>query len=276
MPIGRREFIVAGAAVPLSVGSTALVTRAWGRGEVGAPYRSTLINGLTPERVQWDDQSWHAAMGSTWTPNMEHSLQLTATRARFEIRDSANDRGPNDPNSKRRSELHATKSLLPNGIPLWGAMSFNHHSWADPSGMARQWGGVHGQIHMHKFGGSPAVAFRRKGDGRFLISTRGENDLDGHTRWIGPLAFNTVHDLVYRVVLHPSQGELDVWVDGRQIINVRQASIGSSLGGCYWCLGCYYSGGIACPIIAEFANHVHPLATNLSGRTTARPRWPAQ
>jgi hypothetical protein len=140
--------------------------------------------------------------------------------------------------------------------------------------MARGWGGVHGQIHMGKFGGSPAVAFRRTRDGRMLITTRGEFDDENRKRWMGPVSFGERHDLVYRVLLHPTDGELDVWLDGRQVVGVRQASIGSQVGGSYWCLGCYYSGGITCPVVAEFANHIFPSPGALETRIAAPPAWP--
>jgi hypothetical protein len=155
-------------------------------------------------------------------------------------------------------------------------MSFIHRSWSDPAGMARQWGGVHGQVHIHKFGGSPALAFRRKGDGRFVVTTRGEADQDRHgiVRWTGKVPFDEIHDLVYRLVLDPANGELDVWLDGARIIALRGVSIGSSLGGCYWCIGNYYAGGVTCPIVAEYANHDFPSPMDLSRRIATPPRWP--
>lgn len=213
-------------------------------------------------------------MGSTWNPGMDHSFRPGEDMARFEIRPTVQDRAAGDPPDKRRSELHCTRNRLPNGVPLWGAISFNHHRWSDPAGMARGRGGVHGQVHMGKFGGSPALAFRRARDGRFLVTTRGEFGRRNQRRWIGSVSFDEPHDLVYRLLLHPMQGELEVWLDGRNVVSIRGASIGSRVGGSYWCVGCYYSGGISCPVVAEFANHEFPLSRDLSARISRPPAWP--
>ena len=213
-------------------------------------------------------------MGSTWNAGMDHCFRYDEDMARFEIQPTARDRAEHDKPDKRRSELHGTKNRLPNGVPLWGAMSFNHHGWSNPAGMAKGWGGVHGQIHMGKAGGSPALAFRRTREGRFLVTTSGEFDDLNRKRWTAPLSFDQVHDLVYRVVLDARAGQLDVWLDGRQVVHVANASIGSRVGGCYWCIGCYYSGGISCPVVAEYANHEFPSAKELSTRISSQPRWP--
>ena len=277
MPVRRRELIVAGLAVPVLGAATLVLGRSPRGGHGSGPnYHSSLVKGLTPDKVEWDGRKWSADMGSTWNQGMDHSFQFTDDKARFEIQPNPRDRGENDDPHKRRSELHATKDLLPNGVPLWGAMSFNHHSWSDRAGMAQQaQGGVHGQVHMHKFRGSPALAFRRRGDGSFLITTRGENDGDGSKRWTGQVAFDRIHDLVYRLLLHPTDGALDVWLDGAQIVSLKNVSIGSSLGGCYWCIGCYYGGGVTCPVVAEFANHVFFDPQPLSSRIGSPPAWPA-
>ena len=277
MPVSRRQLVAAGLAVPFVSAASLLFAerkpsrQAGGRGG----YHSSLVNGFTPKRVDWAGYSWSADMGSTWNAGMDHSFQYSDKAARFEIDATPLDRAENDPPHKRRSEIHCTKTLLPNGVPLWGAMSFNHHGWSDPAGMAQLEGGAHGQVHMHKFGGSPALAFRRHGDGRFLVTTRGELDQKNNKRWIGQVPFNQVHDLVYRLLLDPSNGQLDVWLDGSRIVSLRGASIGSSVGGCYWCIGCYYGDGVTCPVVAEFANHEFPSQRGLSRRITAAPAWPA-
>ena len=240
-----------------------------------SPYRSTLVNGFTPGHVEWNGRKWRCAMGSTWNPDMDHSLRLTPSRARFEIRESELNRGPADEPSKRRSEMRFPKSpRLPNDVPLWGAMSFVHHQWDDPGGMAANWGGVHGQLHIgSNLGGSPAVAFRRTRRGAFAITTRGEQDPDGTRRYEHPLAFNELHNLVYRVILSPNDGALQVWLNGDNVLDVRRVSIGSRDADCYWSFGCYYSGGISCPIIAEYGDHIYPGPTDLSHRIGFKPDW---
>lgn len=238
-------------------------------------YNSTLVNGFTPGHVAWNGRKWRCAMGSTWNPGMDHSLRLTPERARFEIRESGHDRGRRDDDRKRRSELRVPNSpRLPNGVPLWGAMSFIHHRREDPDGMAKRWGGVHGQLHIGStFGGSPAVAFRRTRRGEFAITTRGENDPDGSRRYEGTLPFEQLHNLVYRVVLDPADGALIVWLNGEAVLNVRGVSIGSSHAECYWSIGCYYAGGVTCPIVAEYGDHIYPGPADLTKRIGFKPDW---
>ena len=275
MTLSRRDVVIAGVGVPLvSLGAVLVGRHTLERPQTSSSYRSSLVAGHTPKQVDWDGRRWSADMGSTWNAGMDHSFQHSDDMARFEIRPTQLDRAEQDKLETRRSELHCTRNRLPNGVPLWGAMSFNHHGWSDPAGMAKGWGGVHGQIHMGKFGGSPALAFRRTRDGRFLVTTRGEFDDRSRKRWTAPLSFNEAHDLVYRVTLHPRAGQLDVWLDGQQLVSIANASIGSQLGGSYWCIGCYYSGGISCPVVAEYANHEFPAARDLSARISSSPKWP--
>lgn len=275
MPLSRRDACIAGLGVPLvSLASILIARKSLDKPGPSSAYRSSLVDGYTPKRIDWDGYRWSADMGSTWNAGMDHCFQHGEDMARFEIRPTSRDRAEKDGPNKRRSELHCTRNRLPNGTPLWGAMSFNHQRWSDPTGMARGWGGVHGQIHMGKFGGSPAVAFRRTREGRFLVTTRGEFDDRNNKRWMAPVSFDEVHNLVYRVLLHPTEGELDVWLDGRHVVNVASASIGSHRGGSYWCIGCYYSGGISCPVVAEVANHIFPSSRDLSARIAAPPPWP--
>lgn len=238
-------------------------------------YHSTLVDGLTPGLVLWRDRKWRAATGSTWNRGLDHSLRLRPERARFEIRDSELDRGPGDEPAKRRSELRFPKApRLPNGVPLWGAMSFLHYRWDDPAGMGGKWGGVHGQLHMGStVGGSPAVAFRRTRHGQFAVTTRGESESDSIRRYEGQLAFDRVHNLVYRVVFHPNAGALTVWLNGDAVVDLRNIPIGSSLAECYWSFGCYYAGGVSCPIVAEYGDLVYPAPEDLSRRVALRPDW---
>lgn len=246
-----------------------------------AGYLSTLVNGYTPSTVSVGGRTWRVNAGATWSPNMDRSLKKSTGGGKFrvEIWDTTNDHSSNDGSSKRRSELSGSlpgdSTRLPNGVPLWGATSFIHQSWADPAGMKATTGGVYGQIHMGStLGGSPAVAFRRTASGAFRITTRGENDLAGTVRYQGALSFDRVHDLVYQVVLDPLKGSLKVWVDGVNVVNVSNVSIGSQYADSYWNLGVYFSGGITCPIVAEYGNVVYPSSYSLSWRTTSAPAWP--
>jgi hypothetical protein len=237
-------------------------------------YSSTLVDGYTPQYPSWLGHTWKADMGSTWNSGMDHCWRVAGSKSRFELRNTTNDRGSGDPSSKRRSELHENKTRMPNGVAMWGAHSFVDHAWSDPSGMlANGSGGAHMQMHMPS-GGSPAFAFRRYKDGRFLITTNGDADsTSNHKRYIAALSFDQPHDLVYRFILDALKGELDVWLDGRHVVSLRGASIGSYTAGCYLCLGLYYGGGVTCPIVAEYGNFAFPATSSLLSRTTAPPRW---
>jgi hypothetical protein len=282
LDLSRRQLTLAGlAAAAVPVGGLLKAAGNLSGRESGAAnyalYHSTLVDGLTPKDIDWNGREWLCTMGSTWHAGMDHCLRLTDRKARFELHDTDFDRPADDPPRKRRSELHFPKRpRLPNDVPLWGAMSFIHHGWADPSGMARlTMGGAHGQIHIgSRAGGSPAVAFHRYKDGDFLVTTRGEQSRANIRRFKAPLAFDRPHDLVYRVVLSPTNGSLVVWLDRHKIIDLTGVPIGSHFAESYWNFGAYYYGGVTCPIVAEFANHVYPAPESLLKRTTITPAWP--
>ncbi len=245
----------------------------------GGSYYSTLVGSYTPYYpVTWADKNnWKVGAGSTWNTGMDHSVRMSSAkkRLRVELRNTEKDKADGDKTGCRRAELKGSVTKLYNSIEYWGAFSFIHHPWSDPAGMAKKTGGVHGQLHMGDHGGSPAVAFRRHKNGNFRVTTRGQYNSDGTVRYDKPLSFGAAHDLVYRVKFHPTAGELQVWLDGVKIVDVRGVSIGSNVAGYHWNIGAYYSGGITCPVVAEYANHVHPRVGSLSSRVTSRPAWPA-
>ena len=250
--------------------------------QAAAPYKSTLRNGLTPSPIEWAGRMWRVNAGSTIHHGMDHSLRMSPKggRIRFELRDFPENNSATDSSKVRRAELsgsvYGDRTRLPNGEALWGAFSFVHHGWSDSPGMRELQGGVYGQIHIGStFGGSPALAFRRRADGRFLITTRGEYDTEGTTRYEGDLSFDELHDVVYEVSLHPTRGSLRVWIDGQQIVDARGLSLGHSNAESYWNLGTYFSGGISGTVVAEYANHVYPAPLELRDRINTRPCWPA-
>jgi hypothetical protein len=212
---------------------------------------------------------------------MDHSLRLGShgRKVRFEIRNTDDDQAISDSPGARRAELSGSlpgdPRRLANGTPLWGAMSFKHHAWADPAGMSTLMGGAYGQIHIgSKFGGSPAVAFRRTKHGLFRVTTRGEFDRSGSIRHEAPLSFDRVHHLVYRVVLDPKRGSLTVWLDGVRIVDVADVSIGSHHAQGYFNLGLYFSGGITSPVVAEYADVVYPSTASQADLVASPPAWP--
>jgi hypothetical protein len=266
------------------IGSTLVSSSGVGAGGAtpGETYRTTLAGGLTPSSIRWAGRNWRVNAGSTVAPNMDHALRLGSRgqKMRFEIRNTENDNSPSDSPGVRRAELSGSlvgdPARLPNGTILWGAMSFNHHAWADPVGMRSLMGGVYGQIHIgSKFGGSPAVAWRRTKRGLFRVTTRGEYDNAGSVRYEAPLGFDRVHHLVYRVVLDPHRGSLSVWLDGTKIVDVADVSIGSRNAQSYFNCGLYFSGGVTGPVVAEYGNVVYPATASLAKLVASPPTWPA-
>jgi len=273
----RRDILMGAMAAGVALPMGALSKSAFAQ-TLGGTYYSTLVNGKTPyyPLTFADKSNWKVGAGSTWNTGMDHSVRLSSQkkRLRVELRNTEKDKADGDQKGCRRAEMKGSVNLLYNSIEYWGAFSFIHHPWADPSGMAGLSGGVHGQLHMGDFGGSPAVAFRRHKNGNFRVTTRGQYSTSSTVRYDKPLAFGAKHDLVYRVKFHPTAGELTVWLNGVKIVDIKGVSIGSNAAGYHWNLGAYYSRGITCPVIAEYANHILPWPGDLSARIANRPAWP--
>lgn len=228
---------------------------------ISVAYESTLgSTGVTPKYPYWNNRQWSAAMRSTSVAGLDYCWRKTTMRSRFEIRPG-----------ETRSELHESRTKLPNGVAMWGAFSYRDTPWPNPAGMLAETGGCFIQMHWPG-SGSPAFAFRRGRDGRFVITTRGDGE-SNMKRYEQPMSFGAVHDIVYRFVLGP-QGALDVWLDGKQILSFR-GPVGSSTPGCYLCIGAYYAGGTGGNVVVqEYGNHVFPSTTSLSGRAASPPAWP--
>jgi hypothetical protein len=199
-------------------------------------------------------------MKSTSTPRLDYCWRITEMRSRFELKAD-----------ETRSELHETRTKLPNGVSMWGAFSYLDRSWPNAAGMLAGNGGCFVQMHWPG-SGSPAFAFRRGGDGKLVITTRGDGETN-MKRYEASMAFDEPHDIVYRFVLG-ANGELDVWLDGNQIVSFR-GPVGSTTPGCYWCIGCYYAGGTGGnDVVQEYGNHVFPTTSSLASRASSPRSWP--
>ncbi|MGZ2410707.1 hypothetical protein ACUXST_000104 [Sphingomonas sp. F9_3S_D5_B_2] len=235
-------------------------------------YASTLVGGFTPKYATWLRQTWTVDMGSTWTPNMDYSWRSAPTKSRFELHDTVYDRGSGEATTKRRAELHDKQHFLKNDVPYWGAITLNALPWSDPAGMAaRDLGVVYFQMHMPK-SGSPVFAFRRGHTGLFTVTTNPGGNVK---RYSGTLSFGQPHDIVYRTKFDLINGELDVWVDGRQVVSYRGnlAADDGNTTGYYPCYGLYAAGGVAGTITSEVGNVAHPTTTSLLNRVRFKPSW---
>jgi hypothetical protein len=201
---------------------------------------------------------------------MGYAWQTRANGCRFELHNTSNDRSSEDPTTKRRAEIHDKVHLCDVGKVYWGAFSFKDTAFSDPAGMKAFAAGSHFQMHMPG-GGSPVWALRRKGDGSSTITT---NPGGNKTRATFSVSFDAVHDCVYRQIIQPTNGELDVWIDGRQVLKYRGALSDSKSGnGYYPCYGPYYGSGMSGVIVVEYANIAPPSLSDLSARLTAAPAW---
>lgn len=228
---------------------------------------------------EWGGLTWPTITGGpTYVAGMSHSIKTTAndSRIRFELQNTSNDKAAGDTDPARRIEIGTDGTLLPNGVELWGAFSSKDTAWPDPAAQLAIGGLGHPffQIHYGSGGGSPALAFRRGPDGNLKITTRGDSDLPGTTRYDAALSFDAVHDFVYRLTLSPTVGALQVWVDGTSILNLTGISMGAAAADHYWRIGLYYAAGIAGTVVNERANIANLSTTSLASRPASPPAWP--
>lgn len=171
-------------------------------------------------------KSYYTLTGSPWS--------LTRPRDgrdlfRFELR--VGDEGsPSDPGGNRqRSELQSRKEIheIPFGQEFWQAWAFKPD--------IEQASSICGQHHSYDTGPSrsPNLEFRVEA-AAFKIRTRSDNAADGavgtHESFVDrysttALALNTWHLFVVRLI-YGALGELQVWKDGVEIVNLTATPIG--------------------------------------------------
>ena len=233
-------------------------------------------NGLAAKYMSWGGYQWSNDSGQTWNLNVPYAVGTAPTKVRFEIHDTTNDHGQNDPSSKRRSEISSTKEQFHNHIAYWMAFSFKVHWDCLACQRSLKQGGEIMQVHWPS-GASPPLAFRvvpyGTGSG-FSITTRGDGQ-SNITRYTGPLTLDTVHDVVFHFELG-AVGLEDVWLDGKLLSSLRNIPVGTDLEDGYAMrLGPYYGGGLAGNhVIQEYGNiAAFPSAAYLTSRITNPPGW---
>jgi hypothetical protein len=243
-------------------------------------YTPTLVNGLQPKYPAFDGQKWSAGMGSVWNVNMPHSVQFDTNKVRFELQNTPQDRGSGDPIHKRRSEL-ANQRHARNKVEFWEAFTFIMQPWADRAGMKAKFGSTAASLHQMKWptGNSPAYCLRVTGDA-FLRVTTSKDGSANSKRYTGSKRMDDglPHNVVIRSILRgDNAAELDVWVDGVQLLRQRGVPIGSLLKDGYRpSIGPYFAAGITCPIVVEYGNLVHlaiPNPTLMNARIATAPAW---
>ena len=82
--LSRRDACILGVGVPLvSLASILLARRSLEDQQPSGGYRTSLVDGYTPKRLDWDGYRWSADMGSTWNAGMDHCFRHSVDMARF-------------------------------------------------------------------------------------------------------------------------------------------------------------------------------------------------
>jgi hypothetical protein len=235
-----------------------------------------LSNGLAPKYLNWNGHDWSNDSGQTWNTNASYAVQIAPTKVRYEVHDTPNDRGQNDPSTKRRSELSSTKDKFHNHTDYWMAFSFKVHWSCQSCQLKLKQGGEIMQVHWPS-GASPPLAFRAiptSTGAAFTVTTRGANT-GNITRAKVPLTLDAVHDVVFHFKLG-AVGYEQVWLDGKQISNVSGIPVGTDLEDGYSMrLGPYYGGGLAGNVVVQEYGNVaaFPSTAILSSRVLNPPAW---
>jgi len=227
-------------------------------------------DGLSPRNgMLWNGHSWGNNSGQTWNLETPYAVGLGDGRLRFELRDTPNDHGMNDPDNKRRAEIGSADDFV-NGKEYWFAYSI----LVDVENLNNSLGNSLMQIHWPS-GASPALAARlvHKDNGAGLrITTRGDGQ-GNMTRGEVPFALKTPHDLVFHFKLG-ANGFEKTYLDG-ELISDFTGPVGTDKEDGYSLrLGIYGAPLDEMKIIAEYRNIAEfPKTTDLSARIHNPPQY---
>ena len=230
-------------------------------------------NGLVPQQGhQWNGRSWSIRAGMVWNKAVPHAVCLGDNYARFELRDTPNDRGPNDAAKKRRAEI-GTDAGYRNGTTYWVAYSFKLHV----EGINTKLGNTLDQFQDPE-GSSPSISHRivacSASSSRACLRTTTRVSGDSTiSRGEVPISLDTPHDLVMRFQMG-ALGFQETYLDGKLVSSYRGV-IGSTRKDGYGLrIGAYGAplGGMT--LVWEYRN-LTPLAStaDLSARIAAPPTW---
>ena len=236
-----------------------------------------LSTGLQPKPFTWGGYKWNNDSGQTWNTHVPYAINVcTNGHVKFELHDTAYDHGLSDPSTKRRAEIGATATneKFHNNTPYWLAFSFTEH-WDCIACMQGSNVRIAQPLHWPS-GASPAVgmsAVYLNGGAGFRITTCGDSHVN-ITRATVPLALDTVHDVVMQVTPNGTNGLLNVWLDGKPILNLTGVPVGSlKEDGYTFRIGAYglLNGNLVREEIGNIA--AFPSGVNLSGRIASPPAW---
>lgn len=213
------------------------------------------------------------------TPGKPYSMALGADYSRHELR--SGDVWPND--GRERCELNSTGHPL--DTVLWFAFSFKQtgtlpYTWTILNQMQQRPETLPGRTET--IGKPPSYEMRFE-EGQFLIGTRGDPAAITTVQptpvyhyaetWNGT---GQVFDMVARIKLHWTTGELQVWRNGVELCNETGLCFGyndiQGVSKPSWKFGMYRDADEA-TAVAEFANIQPPTTTSQLSRVTAPPAW---
>jgi hypothetical protein len=247
--------------------------------------------------------TWKSAPHNTWGPASQivlngngyypesaekpYSLQMSSNTTtpimRGEIRNNELWGDAQGGNDTERAELDGFPVVYPKGTEFW----FSYQLLVEPGaqqistaggfpGGPLAWG-VIGQIHGKGTGAAVPFGLSFVGE---TLSVRTQTGAQAETiHWTMPekLARGKVYDIVGKIkITGDALSALSVWVDGRQVCNVKGVPIGNAVDiGNYVKVGVYrgWQGDGYPPLAVQIANVEHGYASLLARVTSPLP-WP--
>jgi hypothetical protein len=236
--------------------------------------------GLQPKPFVDGALKWNNDSGQTWNTQVPYAIGKCTTadgrrRWRFELHDTPFDHGQSDPSTKRRAEIGATASYerFHNRTTYWLGFSVLEH-WDCPTCQT--------ELRISQFlhwpsGASPAGAFTVANVGGKIVlrvTTCGDSHVN-IVRAQVPFTLDVPHDFVIQVKPDGTNGLLNVWMDGKQILALTGVPVGSNVEDGYtFRAGSYNHLGAGNRAVEEMGNIApFPSTVSLAGRITAPPAW---
>jgi hypothetical protein len=234
--------------------------------------------GLQPKPFSDGLYKWNNDSGQVWNTQVPYAIGKCTTsdgrrRWRFELHDTPYDHGLSDPSTKRRAEIGATASYekFHNHITYWIAFSVLEH-WDNPL--------LDTELRISQFlhwpsGASPAGALtvaNVNGHIVLRVTTCGDSHVN-IVRAQVPYTLDVPHDFVIQTTPDGTNGVLNVWMDGKQILAFK-GPVGSNIEDGYTFRAGSYNHLGGNRAVEEMGNIApFPSTADLSARISAPPAW---
>jgi hypothetical protein len=216
------------------------------------------------------------------TPNKNWSLQQAENKKspifRFQV--NSGDKWSGDvgnPKDKERCEFYMKNSDLPFNKDVWFSYAIKIAPGSALNLLPVEWC-LLGQVHATEDSGDistgPVLGFRLEGLDTITAYTAGsvENPMKTAPKYIyrggSKFARGVWHKVVVRMRFSPTNGQLQWWQNGRELLNVSGIGMGyADKLGPYWKFGIYRS-AMGIPLTVEYANMEVEYNTSLLSRVT--------